>query len=369
MKNLLYKPLLVLGCWFLTITGGIAQNKANKLKSVPTDIFLLIGQSNMAGVGPIESLDTVALKNAYLFNDKSEWEEVRNTELEGTNRYSSVKKPSKQRLSPGYTFAKKIAFYTNRKIGIVSNARGGTTVSWWQKGYTGENDFDLYEEAVAKAKAALAATPGSKIKGIIWHQGEGDNSKTSSVHYLQRLKKLVTDLRTDLDDSNIPFIAGEVGKWNNRGLGVNPKIRLVKDSIPYADYVSSDGLTSINLAKNDPHFDTYSQRALGGRYADKAFELIYKEKPSGATLFNEIDFKGCSVLLIPGDYTATDIESMGINAKEISSLKVDKGYKIQLFSENLKKEILSADKDQASLNEIDLPSIIRVTKTKSPKKK
>src|SRR5690606_23067082 len=144
-----------------------------------------------------------------------------------------------------YTFAKKIAFYTGKEIGIVSNARGGTTVSWWQKGYTGENDFDLYEGAVAKAKAALAATPGAKIKGISWHQGEGDNSKTASAHYLSRLNQLVTNIREDLGDKNIPFIAGEVGKWNNRGLGVNPMIRDVKNHISYADYVSSDGLTSI----------------------------------------------------------------------------------------------------------------------------
>lgn len=365
MKNISSK-LFVFGLLLLETTGIMAQSKLKG--AAPTDIFLLIGQSNMAGVGPITSLDTLTLQNVYLFNNKNEWELAKNTETEGTNRYSSVKKASKQKLSPGYTFAKKMAFYTGKQIGIVSNARGGTTVSWWQKGYTGENDFDLYEEAIKRAKAALAATPGSKIKGIIWHQGEGDNSKTSGMYYLQRLTKLVSDLRTDLGDNNIPFIAGEVGKWNNRGLGVNPKIALVRDSIPYADYVISDGLTSINLEKNDPHFDTYSQRVLGGRYADKAFELIYKEKPEGAVLFNEADFKGRSVLLIPGDYTAIETESMGIQPKEILSLKVDSGYKVQLFSGDLKSEILNTDKSISSLNATNVPSIIRVTQTKSIKK-
>jgi len=366
---MLYKKSLILGCLFLVGLGSAAQNKVKKGQNLPTDIFLLIGQSNMAGVGPIGSLDTVTLENVYLFNNKNEWEKAKNTATEGTNRYSTVNKTSKPKLSPGYTFGKKVAFYTGKEIGIVSNARGGTTVSWWQKGYTGENDFNLYEEAVARAKAALAATPGAKIKGIIWHQGEGDNSKTSSVHYLQRLRKLVTDLRTDLGDNNIPFIAGEVGKWNNRGLGVNPKIALVRDSIPYADYVSSDGLTSINLPKNDPHFDTYSQRVLGGRYADKALELIYKDKSAGATLFNEPDFKGRSVLLIPGDYTATDIESMGIHFKDILSLGVDKGYKIQLFSDVFKTEILNTDKAMSSLVPVNLPSTIRIINKKSGKKK
>lgn len=360
---------MILGCLFFMITDSFAQNKSKQGGKLPTDIFLLIGQSNMAGVGPIENLDTITLKNAYLFTDKNEWEKVKNTETEGTNRYSSVRKPSKQKLSPGYTFAKKIAFYTGNEIGIVSNARGGTTVSWWQKGYSGENDFDLYEGAVERAKAALATTPGAKIKGIIWHQGEGDNGGGTSVYYLQRLNQLVTDLRADLGDTTIPFIAGEVGKWNNRGLGVNPKIRLVKDSIPYADYVSSDGLTSINLPKNDPHFDTHSQRVLGGRYADKAFELVYNKKPEGVTLFNETDFKGRSVLLIPGDYKAIDIESLGIPTTEILSIMVGKGYEIQLFSDGFKKEILNSKKDISSLNTTDLLSIIRVTKAESVKVK
>lgn len=364
---MLYKISVILGCLFFVTIAGIAQDKTHKVKDLPADIFLLIGQSNMAGVGPIGSLDTITLKNAYLFNDKNEWENVKSTETESTNRYSSVKKASKQKLSPGYTFAKKMAFYTGKAIGIVSNARGGTTISWWQKGYEGENDFNLYEEAVARAKAALAATPGAKIKGIIWHQGEGDNSKTSGEYYLQRLSKLVADLRTDLGDNNIPFIAGEVGKWNNRGLSVNPKIRLVKDSIPNADNVTSDGLTSINLEKNDPHFDTYSQRVLGGRYADKAYELVYKKKLQGVTLFNEADFNGRSVLLIPGNYTAVDMEAMGIPVKEISSLKIDKKYKIQLFSEGLKREILSADKDLPSINITDLPAVIKVIKTEKIK--
>lgn len=369
MKSILYKKSLILGCLLLVGLSSSAQNKAKKGQNLPTDIFLLIGQSNMAGVGPIGSLDTIILENVYLFNDKNEWEKAKNTATEGTNRYSTVNKTSKPKLSPGYTFGKKVAFYTGKEIGIVSNARGGTTVSWWQKGYTGENDFNLYEEAVSRAKEALAATPRAKIKGIIWHQGEGDNSRTSSIHYLQRLRKLVTDLRTDLGDNNIPFIAGEVGKWNNRGLGVNPKIRMVKDSIPHADYVSSDGLTSINLPKNDPHFDTYSQRVLGGRYADKAMELTYKEKPTGAILFSEPDFKGRSVLLIPGDYTATDIESMGIHVKDILSLDIDKGYKVQLFSDVFKSEILNTDKGISSLASINLSSTIRVIKKKSNKKK
>lgn len=349
----------------VTVTVGMAQDKNSKEKGKPTDIFLLIGQSNMAGVARIGALDTITLEHVYLFDGQNEWEKLRNTETQGVNRYSTVKmrpKPRENRnLSPGYTFAKKLASYTGREIGIVSNARGGTRVAWWQKGYTGEKDNDLYEGAVERAKAALQGTPGAKIKGIIWHQGEGDNSRAGSAMYLQRLGQLVADLRADLGDPHIPFIAGEVGQWNSRGLWVNPKIRAVKDSILNADYVTSDGLTSMDLAKNDAHFDTYSQRVFGGRYADKAFELIYQGKPKGATLYSEKDFEGRSVLLVSGDYSSTELEGMGISVGDIASVTLDRRYSVQFFTAK-NRQVVKKDNRELSIDNIPSISFIRVTK-------
>src|SRR5690606_33928763 len=200
--------------------------------------------------------------NVYLFNDDNQWEKANNTSKEGFNRYSSVRSKT-HRLSVSYTFARKIAAYTNREIGVVSNARGSTQIDQWQKSYNGDKDFNLYEEAIRRTKLALESKPGAKIKGIIWHQGESDNAKERSERYMVCLKKLVSDLRADLGDERIVFIAGELGKWNNRGLAVNPVIRQIKDNIPYSDWVSSDGLSSLNLENNDPHFDTFSQRVFG----------------------------------------------------------------------------------------------------------
>src|SRR5690606_1928219 len=173
--------------------------------------------------------------------------------------------------------------------------------------------------AVTRAKAALRASPGASIKGIIWHQGEGDNSAQASALYLQHLQQMVADLRNDLGDSTIFFIAGEVGKWNGRGQNVNPQIRKVAEIIPNADFVYSTGLTSMDVDRNDPHFDTLSQRALGGRYADRAFHRIYGGELEGATLYSASEFYGRSVLLVEGDYVPAVLEGLGILVSEIKS--------------------------------------------------
>ncbi|TZF86272.1 sialate O-acetylesterase (plasmid) [Pedobacter sp. BS3] len=299
------------------------------------DIYLLIGQSNMAGVAEVSTLQRDTLSKVFLFNDKNQWEKAVCTQEEGFNRYSTVKKSYPQKLGPGYGFAQKLTAYVKQDIGVVVNAKGGTSIVWWQKGYEGPNDYNLYEQAIARAKAALAATPGSTIKAIIWHQGESDNSSPKNELYMSRLKKLVADLRTDLGNDKLPFIAGEVGTWNGRGKGVNPVIRQIQDSIPYSTWVSSSGLTSIDVKKNNPHFDTYSQLVLGGRYADKVLQIIYKLSPGDVTLYTGEDYTGRSVILKPGTYNSTDLERFGIGKQEIRSIDINKGAQVLCYPDNL----------------------------------
>lgn len=303
-----------------------------KLENKVLDIYLCIGQSNMAGVAPVLELDQEPFENTWLLNADDKWEEAICTNDEGLNRYSTVKKPIFQMLAPSYTFAKKIEKYAENPIGIVANARGGTQIEWWQKGYTGEDDNNLYEEAIRRTKAALVANPGSKVKGILWHQGEGDNSSPRKELYMSRLMQLVSDLRIDIGDQSITFIAGEVGKWKGRGTGVNPIIRQISDNIANTAWVTSDGLTSVDLPGNDPHFDTFSQRSLGGRYADKAMEIIYAQPIGGVTFYNEAGFKGRSVQLKEGVYPVLFLEKMGITLNEIASVRLDNGYKARFLN-------------------------------------
>ena len=116
------------------------------------DIFLLIGQSNMAGRGSDRRAGHGRRRRCAVVYGGYGWEPLTNP----VNRYSTVIVGDPlSRLGPGYTFARKLAEVTGRRIGIVSNARGGTSVSQWQKGYSGDKDFDLYQQAVNRARAAL----------------------------------------------------------------------------------------------------------------------------------------------------------------------------------------------------------------------
>ena len=299
------------------------------------DIFLLIGQSNMAGRAPIEELDTDVVEGALLFTGYG-WEPLTNP----VNRYSTVIVGDPlSRLGPGYTFARKLAEVTGRRIGIVSNARGGTSVSQWQKGYSGDKDFDLYQQAVNRARAALEMTPGARLAGLIWHQGEADDSPTLAPHYLSRLKCLTEDLRADLDAPDAPLIVGEVGGWDGHGSHINPMLRQVGTQIERAYWISSAVLVPLPLQDGspnlkDPHFNTLSQRVLGGRYADRVLEVVYGLSPGVATLYaaNElshgIGFSGYSACLSVGEYDRDALARRGIMVEQIRSVRVQPGYEV-----------------------------------------
>jgi len=225
-------------------------------------IFLLIGQSNMAGRAQIEAQDSTALQRVYLFNDKDKWEIAKNP----LNRYSTIrKKLSMQRLGPGYSFAKRIAqIFPQWKIGLVANARGGTGIMQWQKG------TPYYNEAVRRTKIAMRS---GKLEAILWHQGEHDEGSADS--YLPKLQQLINDLRTDFGCDSLPFIAGQVGRFRQSGADINRVIARLPEKVPFTDYVSSEGLTDLGYKT---HFNSASQRIFGERYAEKVAGFLKSEK-------------------------------------------------------------------------------------------
>ena len=244
----------------------------NVKESVPStfDLYVCIGQSNMAGRATLtpEVMDT--LQNVYLLNDKGNFEPAVNP----LNRYSTVRKDlSMQRLGPAYGFAKEVTRKTKCPLGLVVNARGGSSINSWLKG----SKDGYYEEALSRIRIAMKQ--GGVLKAILWHQGEADCSNPEA--YKQKLISLVKDLREDLNMPDLPVVVGQISQWNwtKREAGTvpfNQMIKKVSSFIPHSDWVSSKGLGWYKDEK-DPHFNTEAQLLLGKRYAEKVWKF-YKHK-------------------------------------------------------------------------------------------
>jgi hypothetical protein len=107
------------------------------------------------------------------------------------------------------------------------------------------------------------------LKGILWHQGESDNDSVHAPLYLDKLKELVSRFRNDLHQADLPFVAGEIGYFNKLDL-INAVINQLPGAMRNTAVVSAKNLTD----KGDHlHFDTYSARELGKRYASAMLQL------------------------------------------------------------------------------------------------
>ncbi|MDB6027128.1 MAG: hypothetical protein JWM68_3351 [Verrucomicrobiales bacterium] len=255
MHLLVFFSLLLGG---LTIAQAADTNPVTLPAKEKLKIYLLMGQSNMAGRGIPEKEDLTPHARVLLFTQSNQWQVA----VEPFRHNEKGKIPG---VGPGLAFGKAMA-ETNSDvvIGLVPCAVGGTPLRRWVPG------ADLYTNAIARAKAVA---PFGTLSGIIWHQGEGDaGTNTTASTYSERLTNMIHSLRKDLNAPNLPFVVGEIGEFCYDRPGdplpfarvVNEALRKIPEKVPFTGCALSHGLRD----KGDLlHFSSEAQRELGRRYA------------------------------------------------------------------------------------------------------
>ncbi|WP_462353785.1 sialate O-acetylesterase [Alistipes timonensis] len=237
--------------------GGVCFVRLPRLRLV-----LCIGQSNMAGRGLMDAGAADTLRSVYLFNGDG-FERA----AEPMNRYSTVRKePGMQRVGPVGSFAARYAEVTGAPVGVVVNARGGSSIDEWLPG----SETDYLAKAVERIRAA---GDWGDVAAVLWHQGEADSAHPE--RYEAKLRRLVGILRTELGNPSLPVVFGEIAHWNwtNRVEGTAPFNAMLRSlHIPHTACVSAEGLAPMK-DETDPHFSAASQRELGRRYAEALLKL------------------------------------------------------------------------------------------------
>lgn len=229
------------------------------------DLYILAGQSNMAGRGKVEAIDTVTDRLVWMFTKEQAWAPAQEP--------LAFDKPSIAGVGPGFAFGKAMAKGSGSHVGLIPTAVGGTRIDAWQPGaYDSSTHTHPYDDAIQRIRAALKQ---GELKGVIWHQGESDANPRLSGSYEAKLRALINRFRSDLHAPLLPFILGEIGDFKP---GTNPDIpvinaiiRKVAASTPACGLANADGLTH----KGDfIHFDAASARELGSRYASAMISIL-----------------------------------------------------------------------------------------------
>ncbi len=223
-------------------------------------IYLLTGQSNMSGRGKL-------IDDNYNQNQEVRIKMLKldGTWVTATNPLHGELEPDDAQIGPGIAFALKMLETTdaNVTVGLIPTAVGGQPISVFAPGVTNtRTNKSIYNESVKYVN--IAKTEGV-LKGVLFHQGEADNSRAAT--WAIKLKDLINNFRTAFNQPELPFVFGEMGrfisdpaKYGNI-LAVMPSV--VQD-VPFTAVVSSVDLTDIG---DGTHFDAASANELGKRYA------------------------------------------------------------------------------------------------------
>jgi hypothetical protein len=229
-------------------------------------LFLLAGQSNMAGRGGVEAQDRVANPRVLMLDRTLHWAPATDP--------VHYDKPIAG-VGPGRGFALAIvARDPNARIGLIPAAVGGSPISSWEPGALDPaTKTHPYDDALLRARAAMK---DGRLRAILWHQGESDAHPGLSERYDEKLRALIVRFRSDLGAPELPFIIGELGQftakpWSDDVRRIDSVHRAIAATVPHVAYVSSDGLRD----RGDTlHFDAASQRLFGERYARAYLALI-----------------------------------------------------------------------------------------------
>ncbi|KAG7565481.1 Sialate O-acetylesterase domain [Arabidopsis suecica] len=240
-------------------------------------IFILAGQSNMAGRGGVYN-DTATNTTVWdgviplecrsnplilRLTAKLEWKEAK----EPLHVDIDVNKTNG--IGPGMSFANRVV---NRfgQVGLVPCSIGGTKLSQWQKGQF------LYEETVRRSKAAVASGGGS-YQAVLWYQGESDTvDMVDASVYKKRLVKFFNDLRNDLHQPNLPIIQVALATGAGPYLDAVRKAQL-KTDLENVYCVDARGLP---LEPDGLHLTTSSQVRLGHMIAESFLAIPNSAQPS-----------------------------------------------------------------------------------------
>ena len=222
----------------------------------------MIGQSNMAGRGFLKDVPKIYNEHIKMLRN-GRWQ----TMVEPINYDRPIAGVG---LASSFAAALHLKKTTN-EIGLIPCADGGTSLDDWNV------DGVLFKNAVFQAKLAQKT---SKLKGILWHQGENDCQPTHAKKYGEKFSVIVQTLREKLDVPNIPIIIGGLGDFLTQGMYgeyfesypiVNKELESFAKNNPNCYFVTASGLTA---NPDGIHINAFSQRIFGIRYV----EAFHKQK-------------------------------------------------------------------------------------------
>lgn len=259
----------------ITVVGTVYSQKNKNLsqyavefltknKKVNNWVFIMAGQSNMAGRAVVDPADTINSQRILTIN--------------GLGNFIPASEPlhnfeeGRKGLDCGVSFANQIIAHISDSINIIliPVAVGGSSINKWI-GDSIHRNIKLLSNF--RYKLQTAAKYGT-LKAILWHQGESDATADRIVDYKLKLKKIFALFRNIANDDSLPVLTGHIGVFNLQNeciKSINNAIDATAAEDENVYTIITDDFTHIG---DNLHFDALSQRKMGIRMAQKYIETL-----------------------------------------------------------------------------------------------
>ncbi|OVE77875.1 acetyl xylan esterase [bacterium F16] len=186
--------------------------------------------------------------------------------------------------------------FGKENVTVVKNAKGGRPIRDWYKDYTypggkmpkkgrkGKGSFgSLYDALMKDVNKAVTGNTYNTVT-FVWMQGERDAKELLADVYAQSFNGILAQLKTDLKLTSINFVIGRLSDFDMQDKKYphwtkvrDVQVTLAEDD-PNGEWVDTDDLNNKGNDGeiNDLHYTREGYKILGQRFAEKAIALIKK---------------------------------------------------------------------------------------------
>ena len=167
------------------------------------ELFMIAGQSNMAGYGRDTAYDPPQL-GVHLYGNNGKWSIAMHPLNDSIDTIYPENREMATGTSPGLAFAKAVQRALHVPVGLIQASLGGSPLSRWDL----QDNGDLARAMFRRMDAV------GDVGGVIWYQGCSDtNNDWESGTYLERFTRMVADWRGIMGD--VPFVTVQLNRWTN----------------------------------------------------------------------------------------------------------------------------------------------------------
>lgn len=244
-------------------SGGGSSGAGGSSGEPVLHIFMLMGQSNMAGVAPSQASDKNTDERLKVWggcNQKAGQWNLANPPLSDCPGGSGINLSTS--VDPGIWFGKTLLkkLRTGDTIGLIGTAESGEKIETFITG-------GKHHNAIMTKIAAVKTQKNVRFEGVIFHQGESNNTQGT---WPAQVKQLYTEVKQAFGVSyDVPFILGELPAGGCCSAH-NTRVHEAAMQLPMGAYITQDG----TKVMDQYHFDHASVVLMGTRYGDKMIEML-----------------------------------------------------------------------------------------------